>query len=393
MNIFIIPSWYPSMQEPYTGIFFQEQAVIYSKQQTEDNVGIGHWGPNDHRLHLDRASGMASFAKAWKARGITPARHSWTQNCHEYFTPSLIWTRRVLNGNIQGLVKATLKNLHWFEHECGKVDIIHAHVAYPAGQVAMRLSRLLGIPFVISEHMGPFPFPSFIQYGHIDRRLMNPLHAANKVLSVSSFLQEQLRMHGVDSEVARNYIDTEHLGLGEIPAERYTFLHVGRLEPEKNQALLLHAAALVQGDFKLRIGGTGSLRAKLEQLVRQLGLSDKVELLGTLTREDVSSEMQSADAFVLSSDYENFPVTLLEALSSGLPVIATKCGGPEEIISNSNGILVEVEDAAGLAAAMQCMLRKEVPFEKQAIRDDFRQQFGAEKATNRLRGIYLEVLG
>lgn len=109
-----------------------------------------------------------------------------------------------------------------------------------------------------------------------------------------------------------------------------------------------------KGDMNvtLRIGGDGNEYINLKNLIRELGLESQVTLLGSLDRNEVAQEMANCTCFVLASRYETFGVVFIEALSFGKPIIATKCGGPEGIINNSNGILVNVDDIEGLSKAM-----------------------------------------
>src|SRR5699024_9955006 len=96
----------------------------------------------------------------------------------------------------------------------------------------------------------------------------------------------------------------------------------------------------------------GEEKANLLKLVRVLKIEEQVVFLGPLTREQVKEEVSSADAFVLSSKYETFGVVLIEALALGKPVIATKCGGPESIVTPEVGYLVENNSEEELSKAM-----------------------------------------
>ena len=131
---------------------------------------------------------------------------------------------------------------------------------------------------------------------------------------------------------------------------------IGRLSPQKNQKLLIEAFSRIAPAFpscRLEIYGEGPLKDELLVFVRSLNLDGKVLFPGTF--KDVLDRIWSASLFVLSSNYEGMPNTLLEAMSFGLPCISTDCpcGGPREIIDNwENGILVPVGDVSSLSEAM-----------------------------------------
>ena len=122
---------------------------------------------------------------------------------------------------------------------------------------------------------------------------------------------------------------------------------------------LINAFAQVlrtNANVRLEIGGDGPERKKLHELCKSLGIERSVLFLGSLSREQVRDALWRAHAFVLPSYLETFGVVLLEAMSTGLPVIATKCGGPEFFVDSKSGIIIEPGDEHGLAEAMQTVM-------------------------------------
>ena len=127
----------------------------------------------------------------------------------------------------------------------------------------------------------------------------------------------------------------------------------GRLVPAKALEVGLRAIADVP-DVNLVIAGDGPDRATLEQLAQTLGARDRVRFLGSVGREDVLRLFRASDASLLSSAWENFPHTVVEALAVGCPVIATSVGGvPEVVRDGENGLLVPPGDAEALAGAIR----------------------------------------
>lgn len=135
---------------------------------------------------------------------------------------------------------------------------------------------------------------------------------------------------------------------------------IGRMSSQKNYPLLLNAFSQVALDFveyRLQILGEGELRSELESQVLQLHIEDKVDMPGYVT--DIPERLYKATLYVLPSDYEGMPNTLMEAMALGLPCIATDCdgGGSSFLIDNEkNGILVPKGDVDALAKAMRRML-------------------------------------
>ena len=133
-------------------------------------------------------------------------------------------------------------------------------------------------------------------------------------------------------------------------------LFVGRLVEQKGLDILLRAASLLKEkrqDFEIRIIGSGPLRSRLENQVRELELDTRVNFVGAVKPDEVAAQLAGADLFVLPSRYEGFPGVLLEAIAYGLPAIATRVSGSEEIIDDSMGWLIPIDDAFALASAIE----------------------------------------
>jgi glycosyltransferase involved in cell wall biosynthesis len=130
----------------------------------------------------------------------------------------------------------------------------------------------------------------------------------------------------------------------------------GRLTPQK--ALDVAFAALQElAGATLLVVGDGEERARLEQSARTLAVADRVRFLGARPREEVLRVLRAADAAVLSSDWENFPHAVVEALAVGTPVVATTVGGVPEVVQDGvNGLLVPPGDGAALAVALRRVL-------------------------------------
>ncbi len=181
------------------------------------------------------------------------------------------------------------------------------------------------------------------------------------------------------------------------PRERspFTFYAQAHLVPHKGFALLIRTFAnCFRGTAQVRliIGGDGAIRQDLESLAEGLGVRGQVKFVGALPRDAVRDAMRSANCFVLPSFAENFGVVLIEALATGLPVISTRCGGPEDIITPEVGVLLEPGDEQGLASAMVAMLDSP-QYEPQLLRSHAVRWFGYATVGAQLRNVYQRALG
>lgn len=135
----------------------------------------------------------------------------------------------------------------------------------------------------------------------------------------------------------------------------------GRLTHQKNHRMLIKAFSHVHDkhpEYCLDIYGEGELRADLEKLIQDVGLSDCVSLKGAVS--DLHEQIKTSEIFVLSSDYEGLSNAFLEAMMMGLPVIATNCAGCDEVIENGkNGLLIQVGDQNGLVEALNTLIENE----------------------------------
>jgi glycosyltransferase involved in cell wall biosynthesis len=188
------------------------------------------------------------------------------------------------------------------------------------------------------------------------------LRRAAHVFCPSSYLRRLTISWGVPEERV-SVLANPYPPLGALPSadevrRRFglngrTLAFAGRLTAQKSLGVALQAVADVEG-VTLAIAGDGDERAGLERQAAQLGIADRVRFLGPQPREHVLELLHAADAAVLSSSWENFPHTVVEALAVGTPVLATRVGGVEEVVADDeNGLLVPAGDPTALAAAIR----------------------------------------
>jgi len=172
----------------------------------------------------------------------------------------------------------------------------------------------------------------------------------------------------------------------------FVFITSGRLLHVKGFDILIRAfAELVKGghtNIWLKILGKGKEKTGLEKLSMDLKVWDKVIFTGRVSREAVKKELQAANCFVLASRYEAFGIVLIEAMATGLPVIATRSGGPGKIIKPEYGYLVDPENVKGLAQAMQEMIGKFSSFDQKGIRKGVLNRY----EQTGIAGQYIELL-
>ena len=351
------------------------------------------WGQDETFVELRRP--LSTLSRLLRRDARTQSEWSDSPNVVVYSKPVLHWTPRLWSGRFDAILAANRENLLRSQDRFGNVDLIHAHAAFPAALVAMELASELGIPYVVTEHTGE-ALRQRLERAQVGRRALGEaLHRANAVIVVSEALARRLSQAGVSpTEVIPNVVD-EDFFTPAAPSEstaRRAFA-LARLVDEKGIAQLITAIALLRrSDFAvdLRIGGDGPRRRQWESYTRRLGLTGTVSFLGSLTRNAVREEMRACSCFVLPSESESFGVVCVEALACGRPVVATRSGGPEGIVTERDGVLVPPRDVDALAEGLRTVLTHQ--YDTEAIRTGAVRRFGSAAVTAALEGVYRRVL-
>lgn len=401
MNVFIIPSWYPSKDHLHAGIFTKEQAVAMAHTFPRSNFTLSTWGSHDEDLLLWGKDFLENFPKLLKRPFKKSFKSTLAPNLNEYFSPSFTWSRRIWGGNIQQIIKTNEKHLLHFSQKVGKINILHAHSAYPGGWVAMALGKKYGIPFVITEHMSPFPFQTFLtSNGKLSPYLQIPFDHSFCNIVVSPQQKETMKTWNIPSLHYIPNLTNEEFFKPAPTEERlskpFTFFTLGSQEARKGNAFLLKAFRQFSDqcpDCFLRIGGEGPQKESYKVLAAKLEISHKVKWLGALHRHEALEEYQQCDAFVLPSLHENLPLVLLEAIACGKPLISTRCGGPESIITPKNGLLVEPGNTETLFRAMVQLHQNFSLYDSKEIREYFCNRYSRPVVCHQIMDVYEEAAG
>jgi 1,2-diacylglycerol 3-alpha-glucosyltransferase len=253
-----------------------------------------------------------------------------------------------------------------------KPDIIHIHHPFPISVAALMVGRVAGIPVVATNHT----IPECVLYGLRSNRLGPIVNAAlwaeirlvlrtsRAVVTPTHTAADLLARAGFKGDVAviSNGIDTDRFSpcVETRGSETPIVLYTGRLDAEKELDVLIEAIprVLTRCDAHFRIGGEGVQLPGLKARVRLLGLEGRVSFSGYVPADELPAVYKSADVFVMTSPVELQSITTLEAVASGLPIVAVKAGAlPELVDPNKNGRLVAPGDSVALAEALIELLR------------------------------------
>jgi len=240
-------------------------------------------------------------------------------------------------------------------------DVIHVHFAVPAGAVALALSALTGVPYILTAHLGDVPGGVPEKTGKWFKWIFPftpPIWKnARKVAAVSTFTRDlAIASYPVPVSVIPNGVDTGALDPGLIKVNAPVHLvFAGRFVPQKNVLRLIDTLALIRDlPWTCELLGDGPLRPQVEAAIAAVGLGDRINLPGWVTPEQVAQAFRRSDILFMPSLSEGLPVVGVQALSLGLALVVSEIGGWRDlIVAGENGLMLPHDDASGFAAALR----------------------------------------
>lgn len=265
------------------------------------------------------------------------------------------------------LTRQVLLRLLW-EHSRDPFDVLHCHSAYPHGYVSVTFSHLTGVPVIVTPH-GPTDImreERLRRNPKIEARLAKGLRESAGITAISRDIRDEiLSVGGIPDEKVRvipNGVTlSEYAGVAGFDLGFPYILAMGRMVPQKGFDHLIRAFGSVareQSDLRLLFAGEGVYRREYEKQVAALGLQDRIRFLGLVQGTQKISFMKGAEFFVCPSRFEPFGIVVLEAMASGVPVVANRVGGIVDIVEDGvQGVLVDPTSTDGLAAAISRLHR------------------------------------
>ncbi|MGE5469632.1 MAG: glycosyltransferase family 4 protein [Bacteroidota bacterium] len=291
-----------------------------------------------HLLFLNLAAIVSRPARYLGALrlALSTARPGWSGLIYQmfYFQEAVILARAMRRQNIEHL---------------------HNHFGDASGTVAMLASALAGIGYSITIH-GPHIF-----FDPGNWALREKTQYSRFIVCISHYCKSQMMLFSDQS--AWNRFHVVHCG---VDPDRFHYvavkpiarklLYIGRLAVEKGLPVLFESLRLLheQGyDWELTLVGDGNERPLLETMVRQMGIAERVVFAGYANQEEIRDHLLQHDIFILPSFAEGVPVSLMEALACGIPVIATYVGGVTELVeTGETGLMVSPSDPIALRDAI-----------------------------------------
>lgn len=277
----------------------------------------------------------------------------------------------------------------------GMPDVVHAHIVSVASSVGF-LKEEYHLPFVITEHWTAMNKPEIPEW--LKQRSF-VYHRADRVICVSQALSDSLKRNfNVNSIVINNMVSDMFFQTQKVERNDNTFRFIacGAFRENRNKGFDILVDAFAQAHFPsnvfLDIVGDGPDRPFIERKIADYHISDQIHLLGTTPPDEVSYLLCNSDCFVLSSRLETFAIVVIEAMAKGLPVIATRSGGPETFLRPEHGILVEKENITELAEAMKYMTVHHQEYDSEIIRQFCHDNFSQDVIADQILSVYNQLL-
>ena len=376
MKILHLLSWFPTPDDPTLGNFCVRMIDALPEEC--------------HSVILSVCDGK-NMTKSFEVKEIKGQHHTHVQI---YIRPPKANALRKLK-----MLQMYQYGLNYIKKRFFEPDLIHLHVTYPLGQVALLWKKLFGYKYVLTEHWTIYqPQNKDVLVGSLKKKIVKIANNAELIMPVSLDLQHCMEGHGVKNRfrVIYNLVNTDMFRLGEAKTDqKKRILHISTLRDEaKNFSGILRTIERLRqqrDDFELHVIHDYEA-SEFKAFVKEHNLSDCVIFHGKKTSAEVAEAYQKADFFVLFSNFENLPCVIVEAFASGVPVLSTAVGGIAEILSPERGILIPQSDEEALLQGINQMLDHCRKYDSEAIREYAISTFSNEIIGNQIFEVYKEVM-
>ncbi len=344
-KILWLVSWYPNKYDAFDGDFIQRHARAAAKLDDIHVLFVKQAAPQKGTETIRNDDGHLTEQVIYlpKRKGFMGKLRNYRQ-----------WKK---------IYKAEVNSILQRNH----FDIVHVHVPWKVGLIALWIKRKYKIPFLVTEHWGIYnevvndnihTKNFFVRYF-----LKKIFKQANTFISVSQYLGKGVNKTLIKKKykVIHNVVETALFYPSNEKYQRFTFLHVSNMVPLKNVDGILGSFQqfLQQTNADAQLILVGNRDNQYVTSAQKMNLlNTTVFFKGEIPHPEVAKEMQQSHVFVLNSNIENSPCVIGEALCCGLPVIATNVGGIPELVNEQNSILIDPQNTKQLKAAMIQMFQQ-----------------------------------
>lgn len=327
LKILVIPSWYPNEKDKLWGNYFIKQSEALNEYADVSMLYINRIGLKE--------------LKKYKKEKLTDG---YDKNLYKFnfYKKTIINYKAVsIDYSFKRYEKAAYKAYKKYIEIIGKPDIILVESTLPAGLAAKYIKEKENIPYVVHEHsLDVLNNPIYKKY--VNEILKN----ADDYMAVNNDIANSIKKVRKDCHIVPNFIDCNKFDVERIKTNKdFNLISICNFYKVKALEVLLKALNIVVNeknnkDVKLKIVGTGDYKDYYQSVCNSLNLNENVEFVGYVENAKIPNILANSDVLCISSTVETFCIPIVEAFSSGIPVITTDCTGPLEIVDKTNSIVV-----------------------------------------------------
>lgn len=378
MNILVIPSWYPNGTDKLMGIYHKEFCEALVKR---DNMNV-------NMLYIDRQRLSSPFKYLFM-----PKKEVIEEKGYKTYMRKMLDLHKIsFNIEMEKYARVLDKAFKEYLKENPKPDIIHAQVTNPAGYAACKLGKKYNIPIVVTEHATYYErFFKGEDYKYGRFVLDNSYYT-----TVSAYMKKEILKMSNQCDVLANLVDTENFKKERKKVKGLKLITVVGLRKVKRVDDIMEALKILIYDHKIKdskltIVGDGFDEEYYKKRCLELGLDKYVDFVGRKTKEEIANILLENNIYVMSSEIETFGIPAIEAFASGIPVVATKCLGPEEYVDDKCGKLISIGNPKEMAEAILEVYQDLDKYDIKYLRS-VADRYSAKSITDKAIKIYKELL-
>lgn len=389
LHVLFVTPWYPYPDSPTSGIFVREHARAvqrYHDVTVLHTIGATEGLSASYTLQRDTFNDVPNQADEMQIP-------TYVMRYRKSILPGTdrLWRH-----------KAMYRALSTVIDEMFIPDIIHAHI-HRAALPSLMFGHKHKLPVVVTEQHSAFPLRSLNRFDILEAKIA--FKRAKTVMPVSKALQSSIQEHDIQAnfQIVPNVVDTalfmqngESQSVQKSDDSPIRLLCVAGMPVThvKGFPYLFDALAQLEDQYNWRLDiiGDGPMMSEYVTRVQELGLSDKITFYGFQTKHEIVKAMNRADIFVLASVWDSMPCVIIEAMSVGLPVVATRTGGIPEMVTDECGLLAEPGDVLSLQTTLSEMFDTYTHFSAERIRASAQKSYSYEAVGAQLDKVYKRVV-
>ena len=377
MHVLVIPTWYPNGADKLIGIYHKE----YCEALANNNVKV-------NMLYIDRQK----ISHPIKYLMMNKKEFIKEKNYNIYIRKNFDIRRISYSISMNNYYKSLEKEFKLYIKENGLPDILHAQVTIPAGYAVCKLGKKYNIPVVVTEHATYFErFFNEENIKYSEYVLNNSYYS-----TVSKYMADIILKKYKQCDVLPNLIDVENFMLPRKKIDGLKLITVVALRRVKRVDDTIKALKIIIEEkgiknASLTVVGDGQDASYFKEKCHELNMDKYVTFVGKKTKKEVAELLNKHNIYVMSSEIETFGIPAIEAFASGMPVVATKCLGPEEFVDNKSGKLIEVGNINEMVDAILDVYNNIDKYDINYIRS-IANRYSGKSVTDKAIKIYKELL-